>query len=209
MNGHPELEETFNATSVQVTPSIPGKRRLEETEPKNSDARDDKRRKGTAPIKEQYLVHPEGDDIAPRLDTDAADDDAAEAFHHTDRQPASKNSKRRDKNQGQNTGRKFGSSRDEVGLCSTRTNAPEFSPADCRFGESCKFEHDLRKYLKVHKRADLATFDALCPVWDVKGTCPVGWKCRFVGSHSREVEHVDGGKEMVSRIRSAHWIAYL
>jgi tRNA-dihydrouridine synthase 3 len=161
------------------------------------DARDDKRRKGTAPIKEKFLVHSEANVIAPEPPINAADDDAAEGFHHKDRQPASKNSKRREKNQGQNTNRRFGSSRDEVGLCSTRVSAPEFSPEECRFGDRCKFEHDLRKYLREHKREDLTTFRGLCPVWDVKGTCGVGWKCRFVGSHSKEIYHGDGRKELV------------
>jgi len=57
--------------------------------------------------------------------------------------------------------------------------------------------HSLRKYLAEGRRDDLTTFDGKCPVWDVYGTCPSGWKCRFVGSHSEEVEREDGRKEMV------------
>jgi tRNA-dihydrouridine synthase 3 len=181
----------------QFEPPLPAKRKLEDTERHNTDVRDDKRRKGTAPIKEEYLVHPEANVITPKPALDAADDDAAEEFHHKDRQPTSKNSKRREKNQGQNTNRRFGSSKDEVGLCSTRVSAPEFSPEDCKFGDRCKFEHDLRRYLTEHKREDLTTFGGLCPVWDVKGTCSLGWKCRFVGSHSKEIDHGDGRKELV------------
>lgn len=172
------------------------KRKLEHTNG-HFDGRDDKRRRGTAPIKEEYLVHPEDNVIAPPPPQDAADDDAAEAFHHKDRQPQSKNSKRREKNQGQNTNRRFGSSRDEVGLCSSRVSTSEFSPEECRFGDRCKFEHNLRKYLKEHKREDLSTFGGLCPVWDIKGACSIGWKCRFVGSHSKEIELEDGKKELV------------
>ncbi|OCT50180.1 tRNA-dihydrouridine(47) synthase [NAD(P)(+)] [Cladophialophora carrionii] len=170
-----------------------------------------KRRKGTAPVKEEFLVKtddlieskPVRDDADDLIESkpvrDDADDDAAEAFHHQDRQPKSQNSKgkRREKKSGQNKARDFGSSRDEVGLCSTRVHRPEFSPDSCPFGDSCRFEHDLRKYLSQYKREDLSTFNGVCPVSEVKGRCPAGWKCRFVGSHSTEVEHADGRKELV------------
>ena len=181
----------------QTEPSTPTKRKSDDADMQKIDVRDDKRRKGTASIKEEYLIQPGENVMAPKPALDAADDDAAEEFHHKDRQPASKNSKRREKNQGQNTNRKFGSSKDDVGLCSTRVSTPEFSPEDCKFGERCKFEHDLRKYLTDHKRQDVTTFGGLCPVWDVKGTCSLGWKCRFVGSHSKEVSHGDGRKELI------------
>lgn len=162
------------------------------------DPRDDKRRKGTAPVKEEFLVT--SDDLG-KLESahDQADDDAAEEFHHKDRQPNSQNSKgkRREKKQGQNKAREFGSSRDEVSLCSTRIHKPEFSPEPCTFGDNCRYEHNLRKYLREHKREDLATFNAVCPVWELKGKCPAGWKCRFVGSHSKEVDRGDAGLELV------------
>ena len=194
--GSKPLHDAVEQVKSQHDQSLPQKRKLE-SKCEHFDGRDDKRRKGTAAIKAEYLVYPENDVIAPAPPQDAVDDDAAEAFHHNDRQPQSKNSKRREKNQGQNKARQFGSSRDEVGLCSSRVNTPEFAPEQCRFGDRCKFEHDLRKYLKQHKRIDLTTFKGLCPVWDVKGTCSLGWKCRFVGSHSKEVDHDDGMKELV------------
>jgi len=109
----------------------------------------------------------------------------------------SQGGKQKEKSRGQNTNRNFGFSRDEVGLCASRSNSPEFSPSECRFGSSCKFEHDLRKYLKDWKRDDLSTFDRMCPIWKRKGKCDVGWKCRFVGSHSLERDTEDGRKELV------------
>lgn len=57
--------------------------------------------------------------------------------------------------------------------------------------------HDLRRYLKEGRREDLETFDSKCPVYETYGKCPSGWKCRFVKSHSKEVEHEDGRKELV------------
>ncbi len=189
-----------SSTMTQAPPLV--KRKVDDLGLTDSklDARDDKRRKGTAPIKQEYLLKSD-DVVEPRPPRDEADDDAAEAFHHKDRQPAtqSHNSrpKRREKKQGQNKARDFGSSRDEVGLCSTRIHRPELSPDPCSYGDKCRFEHDLRKYLQEYKRQDLNTFNGLCPVWQTKGRCPAGWKCRFVGSHSKEVEHEGGRRELI------------
>jgi len=140
-------------------------------------------------------VHPPGS----RADSSATvpDDDAAEGSHHLEQSSESKGGKKRDKSKGQNTKRKFGSSRDQVGLCQSRANSPEFHPGTCRYGDDCKFEHDVRKYLKDWKREDLTTFGGICPIWAAKGKCHVGWKCRFVGSHMREAETDDGRKELV------------
>ncbi|EXJ62145.1 tRNA-dihydrouridine synthase 3 [Cladophialophora yegresii CBS 114405] len=180
-------------------PSPSAKRKVGELDD-SAENNGSKRRKGTAPVKEEFLVTSD-DLIESRPARAEADDDAAEAFHHQDRQPKSQNSKskskRREKKSGQNKARDFGTSRDEVGLCSTRVHRPELLPDSCPFGDSCRFEHDLRKYLSQYKREDLSTFNGVCPVWEVKGRCPAGWKCRFVGSHSKEVEHGDGRKELV------------
>ena len=68
---------------------------------------------------------------------------------------------------------------------STRVTAPEFSPPDCPFGDKCRFEHNLRRYLAEGKRQDLDTFvNGLCPVYEAYGLCPAGFKCRFAGSHT-------------------------
>lgn len=129
----------------------------------------------------------------PAIDADA--DDAAEAASHAERGDEKKDKKKKSK--GQNTNRSFGKSQDEKGLCVSRTFSPEFSPGVCQFGDSCRFEHDLRAYLKQHKREDLTTFNGVCPVWDAHGKCFAGWKCRLVGSHSTERETSDGKKELI------------
>jgi tRNA-dihydrouridine synthase 3 len=121
----------------------------------------------------------------------------AEAASHQEHDQDQKKGKRRGKAGGQNTGRKFGKSKDEKALCSTRVYHPEFSPDECGFGDKCKYEHDLRTYLKEYKRGDLDTFNGVCPVWEVRGTCPAGWKCRFVSSHMTERETSDGKRELV------------
>jgi len=124
-----------------------------------------------------------------------ADDDAAEGAAHVRQDDRDRGKK--EKPRGQNTSRNFGSSRDEIGLCQSRAYSPEFAPKECKFGSDCKFEHDLRKYLKNWKRDDLSTFGGVCPVWTLKGRCDVGWKCRFVRSHSKEVKTEDGRSELV------------
>lgn len=142
----------------------------------------------------------------------AENDDAAEAagerYEKVDARDArdnrqggkgkfNKKDKKNGKQNGQNESRKFGNSRDKLQLCASRATYPEFSPRECQFGEKCKFEHDLRKYLTQGRREDLATFGGKCPVYDVKGYCHLGWKCRFHKSHSEERETGDGKKELV------------
>ena len=185
-------------TSELPTPasdfSTPAKRSLESNDQRTDD-RDSKRRKGVAPVKEAYLVH---DDAPPATaDQGATNDDNAEASHHVDRQPVGQNTKGRGKSRGQNKNRKFDTVSDEIELCPTRHYAPELSPQECSFGDRCKFEHDLRKYLSQHKSASLATFDGVCPVWNSSGRCEAGWKCRFVESHSKEVERKNGKRELI------------
>jgi len=145
----------------------------------------------------RYLVHP----LGTRHDRGSAtvDDDAAEASPSVDRrdQQNPKNGRKKEKKGGQNKARSFGVSRDERGLCQSRATYPEFSPGECQYGDDCKFEHDLRKYLKDWKREDLKTFGGQCPIWALKGMCDSGFKCRFVGSHMQENELEDGRKELV------------
>ena len=145
----------------------------------------------------RFLISQPGSRI--NQSTSVVDDDTAEGAAHTDQDRGSRRRQRTEKARGQNTARHFGSSRDVVALCASRANSPEFSPKDCQYGSDCKFEHDLRKYLKEWKRADLTTFDGQCPIWKMKGKCDVGWKCRFVGSHSKEVK-LDVGREELQLI---------
>ncbi|KGM91725.1 tRNA-dihydrouridine synthase 3 [Paracoccidioides brasiliensis Pb18] len=153
------------------------------------------RKKGVAPIKKEYLIEisPGTTQLPPGT---VPDDDAAEAAKHHEQASDTKSRAKRAKKGGQNVNRKFGRSQDEKQLCQTVAYHSEFSPDPCPWGTSCKFEHDIRKYLKEYKRADLDAFGGVCPVWEAKGRCPAGWKCRFVGSHMTERETKDGRKEL-------------
>lgn len=149
----------------------------------------DERQKGVAPVKKEYII----DSKASTKTQASIDDDAAEAAPHVEQEEA-KGSKK--KNRGQNKARKYGKWSEEVQLCASRSVFPEFSPRECKFGDKCRFEHNLRKYLQ-QKREDLTTLGGVCPIWELRGTCNVGWKCRFVKSHSKEVDHEHGRKELV------------
>ncbi|PMD61665.1 tRNA-dihydrouridine(47) synthase [NAD(P)(+)] [Hyaloscypha bicolor E] len=168
-------------------------------EEKKVDSRD--KVKGIALVKTEYLI----DTYKRAVTTSTLDDDAAEGRGHADdrdnngdnRKGGRGDKKKKRKEKGQNKNREFGSWYDMIRLCNSRANTPEFSPKECSFGDTCKCCHDLRKYLKEGKREDLDTFDKRCPVWEVHGTCYAGWKCRFVSSHSKEIEREDGRKELV------------
>ncbi|WEW54817.1 tRNA-dihydrouridine synthase 3 [Emydomyces testavorans] len=167
----------------------------ESAEPMQPQNNSFERRKGTAPVKQEYLVRVD-QEPATNPTSGVRNDDEAEAAHHQER-AGDKGGKQRKKQKGQNTGRKFGKSQDAKGLCQSVAHSPEFSPKACQFGDNCRYEHDLRKYLKEYKREDLMTLGGICPVWDAHGVCHFGWKCRFVGSHMAERELEDGRKELV------------
>ncbi|KAI9722154.1 MAG: tRNA-dihydrouridine synthase 3 [Chrysothrix sp. TS-e1954] len=154
------------------------KRKLDEFDETNGSSLPP-RKKGVASIKPEFLIQKPAE--------------PAGAEHV----PSEKATDRRQKSKGQNTNRSFGSSRDALPLCMSRQRAPEFSPKQCQFGDVCKYEHDLRKYLKDGKRDDLSTFGGGCPVHEALGRCSAGWRCRFVGSHSEERRLDDGRHELV------------
>ncbi|KIW08663.1 uncharacterized protein PV09_00616 [Verruconis gallopava] len=117
-----------------------------------------------------------------------------------------KKNNRKNRETGQNKKRQYGSWGDKIQLCPSRQLSSEFSPRECSHGEKCKFEHSLRRYLKEGKQ-EIPPDDHLtpeydyrfkvCPVWEENGYCPAGWKCRYYESHSQEIEHEDGKKELI------------
>jgi tRNA-dihydrouridine synthase 3 len=150
------------------------------------------RPRGVAPIKPEFLI-----DVGAKRDAAVEyDDDAAEAGGKAGGEQAGGRGGKKTKG-GQNKSRNFGSSRDAIQLCRSRHWAREFDPVTCSFGDKCKHEHDIRKYLASGKREDLQTFNGLCPKFELRGKCSDGWKCRWAGSHSEEIEHEDGRKELV------------
>jgi tRNA-dihydrouridine synthase 3 len=129
--------------------------------------------------------------------THVVDDDAAESAKHTGDRNDKRGPKDRKNRRGQNKNRQNIAWSEEVHLCNSRNLHDEFSPSECSFGDKCRLEHDLRRYLDKGRGIDLTTFSGNCPVWEIHKFCPAGWRCRFVKSHSKEIEREDGRKELV------------
>ncbi|CAG7936447.1 unnamed protein product [Penicillium nalgiovense] len=187
----PKRDAANESSNPSVEEPPAKKARLDEpSKPAQVDMRD----RGIAPVKAEYRIQitPK-----PRPADETSPDDAAEAAPHDDRDGGKKDKGKKKKNKGQNTNRSYGTSKDAKGLCSTRMFANEFAAGECQYGEKCRFEHDLRVYLKEHKREDLTTMNNICPVYEALGKCYSGWKCRMVGSHSTERETEDGKKELI------------
>ncbi|TWU75277.1 tRNA-dihydrouridine synthase 3 [Metarhizium rileyi] len=161
------------------------------------------RRPGLTPIKKEYLldVSTSRNSASEGVDDDAAEGrgDARDARDGRDNHGGArgKKGKKEKKKKGQNTERSFGRFGDSIQLCNSRAMYPEFSPHPCKFGDKCRMCHDLRRYLDEGRREDVETFGGKCPVFEQYGVCFSGWKCRFVKSHMKELEHEDGRKELV------------
>ncbi|KYK54151.1 hypothetical protein DCS_06108 [Drechmeria coniospora] len=169
------------------------------------------RRAGMAPVKKEFLI--DVSTLRNNASSDVMDDDEAEGRGNgdnatrrddrdrDDRDAGGRGKGRKDrkdkKKKGQNTERTFGKFEDAAPLCNSRALYPEFSPRECKFGDRCKLSHDIRKYLQDGRRGDIETLGGVCPIFEKFGSCPSGWKCRFLNSHMAEVERQDGRKELV------------
>lgn len=192
--GQDATRPSQNGNETQPTP--------EASKPSDANGGPADRVKGMAPIKKEYLIDMSRNQDEP---PPTVDDDAAEGRGTTGRDQSqrdgedsrSQGKKGKKKAKGQNTDRSFGRFDDAIPLCSSRAYSPEFSPKECRYGDSCKMCHDLRKYLSEGRREDVEALGGKCPAFEAYGYCASGWKCRFVKSHMQEIEHADGRKELV------------
>ncbi len=80
------------------------------------------------------------------------------------------------------------------------------STGRCSYGMPCKYSHDIEGYLRS-KPPDIST---KCPVWDVRGYCPSGLRCRFGNSHiingvSVERTKEDGGILQYEELNKLHY----
>ncbi|KAK0618021.1 hypothetical protein B0T17DRAFT_609206 [Bombardia bombarda] len=156
--------------------------------------------KGVAMIKEEYLIVPPSRSETVVEDR-PIDDDAAEGrtapVPQDSRDSRGQGGGKRKKQKGQNKEREFGTFSDAVKLCNSVAWTNEFSPRPCKHGERCNALHDIRKYLKEGRRADLDTLSGGCPVFATYGRCTSGWRCLYVKSHMEEVTREDGRTELV------------
>ncbi|RKF74100.1 tRNA-dihydrouridine synthase [Golovinomyces cichoracearum] len=190
-NSQPEVPET--ARSV---PENLNTKRLKSEHERNQQI---EKPNGIALIKPEYLISKPASAPYSITGNDSRAERVSSVENETIENSSIRGKKRLSKsqNKGQNKCRDFGSSNDAIRLCNSRANSSEFSPQECQFGDNCRLCHDLRKYLAEGRRDDLKTFGGKCPVYEVNGICDAGWKCRFVSSHSTEIERDDGRKELV------------
>lgn len=103
---------------------------------------------------------------------------------------------KRKKQRGQNRNRHHLRKTPLKQLCASRASSSELSPAQCPWGDACRSEHDLRKFLSEQPQ-DPDAFGRKCPNYEARGWCNYGWKCLFVKSHSEEKTHPDGKQELI------------
>ncbi|KAI1179105.1 hypothetical protein F4777DRAFT_17370 [Nemania sp. FL0916] len=191
----PAAEPQASSAGVTSNTGEPSSKRQKLDHTNTTDQRE--RRQGIAPIKPEYLV---SWDVQDGVDADAAEgtgaadgNDAGKA----DQQQDGGGKKAKKKQKGQNQSRSFGHFEDSFRLCNSRVLSDEFSPKTCKFGDRCNLCHDLRVYLMDGRRPDVDALNGKCPVFESYGRCPSGWKCRFVKSHSKEIQREDGRRELV------------
>lgn len=128
--------------------------------------------KGITPIKSEYII---AKTVDPRASGTNYDDEAEGGGLEERAGNGGGNAKGGKKQRGQNKARKLVQSRgDAIRLCSQA-----LSEGGCSYGDKCRFEHDIAKYI-ASKPEDLP---GECPVYAAIGQCSAGVKCRWLHSH--------------------------
>ncbi|ANB12579.1 Dus3p [Sugiyamaella lignohabitans] len=144
--------------------------KLDTAEEIGSQDSDSNRIKGIAPIKAEYILEKQ---VAQN---EVEHDDEAEGQGLTERGNGGENGvKNKKKNRGQNKKRNLVQANETIKLCEQIKGGA----AECKFGESCKYEHDVAKYI-ASKPTDIP---GVCPVFAAIGYCPIGLRCRWLTSH--------------------------
>ncbi|KAF9921816.1 tRNA-dihydrouridine(47) synthase [NAD(P)(+)]-like protein [Linnemannia zychae] len=143
--------------------------------------------KGISPIKPEYLVpKPAAKEETIAHLAEAIEKEGDEGRIEADSSTTELNeNKKRDRNDkhGKNKKKRGGQTHDrvvtrrvedEVQLCFKVARGIE-----CDKGDSCKFNHDIKKYLDA-KDKDIGT---RCVNFENTGECQYGYKCRYLGAH--------------------------
>ena len=88
---------------------------------------------------------------------------------------------------GQNKGRKFATSRDDVRLCPSVAVGRACKHVTEDGQEYCRFEHSLSKYLPSKPEDN----EGECPVFAKRRSCDAGFRCRWLSSHVEKVDPAD------------------
>ncbi|KAF9361704.1 tRNA-dihydrouridine(47) synthase [NAD(P)(+)]-like protein [Mortierella sp. AD094] len=164
--------------------------------------------KGISPIKPQYLrpkepvneesiaslseaVERQGDEGRTGCDGDDGGEDKNDNNKRDRNQKHVKNNKKK-RGGGQNQDRVVTRRiEDEVQICFKVAKG-----AECEKGESCKFNHDIKKYLDA-KEKDLGD---RCPNFDIYGECHYGYKCRYLKAHMDADGNLVKDEEKMARV---------
>ncbi|KAF9290079.1 tRNA-dihydrouridine(47) synthase [NAD(P)(+)]-like protein [Mortierella antarctica] len=145
--------------------------------------------RGVSPIKAQYLLPvvvpaPKPETLAHLSEAIESQGDEGRVDGDDKNDEANKNNKRDRKDKFKNNKKKRGGQNqdrvvtrrvgDEVDICFKIARGNE-----CEHGETCKFNHDIKKYLDA-KGKDLGE---KCVNFEIYGECPYGYKCRFLHAH--------------------------
>ncbi|XP_020587460.1 tRNA-dihydrouridine(47) synthase [NAD(P)(+)]-like [Phalaenopsis equestris] len=130
--------------------------------------------KAIAPVKAEYLRPPPSRTaFMAKIEEDAGNDVAEKktAPSGVVKEKKSKRQLKRERKQEQKSA---------VHICSEVAKSGRTE--DCRFGGSCRFNHDINAFL-AQKPADL---EGVCPFATFEGLCPYGITCRFLNTHQKQ-----------------------
>lgn len=130
--------------------------------------------KGLAQIKPEFLVDASESKVDPKEEYNDEDEGRSSKEADNGDKKGKKNKR------GQNKNRNLKQGREAIKLCEQIRDTGNVN--DCEFGDKCKFVHDVEMYINS-KPEDI---EGICPVYAAIGYCPVGLKCRWLGSHYKD-----------------------
>ncbi|OBA25124.1 FMN-linked oxidoreductase [Hanseniaspora valbyensis NRRL Y-1626] len=178
VTSHAELKRSINEISENGVDEQPKKQ--QKVSPPSHD--------GIAYIKAEFLKPVEnGRDSLANDFMNNADDDEGSSERLADGCVGGgnqKGKKRGKKNKGQNKDREVSNFKEACQLCPKyKFGAITESEGPCPFVESCKFCHDVDKYISLKLPEIESKFFDKCPIYETSGFCPMGVKCKFLKSH--------------------------
>ncbi|KAG0504495.1 hypothetical protein M758_4G192300 [Ceratodon purpureus] len=162
--------------------------------------------KARAPVKREYVIFNTGPRVMAKsiVIANTPQGGAGNAAETSNVVAAKTSSERKSKRQLKRERQEARSNKSAENICGAVAKTGDMKA--CKFGDSCRFNHDLTAFME-QKPKDL---EGTCPFSDVTTVCPYGFACRYSGSHPEvkgaEVAEVlkDGnydGKNPMSSIR--------